>query len=343
MYVDTIFGIKWRDAISSTEVSIALIIIVLIITAYCLYKYNLRLNERILHARLLFQFKIKQFGLTGMQKRIVNHIVETRKLKDPQIIFKNPDMFEESMGDILSYFKSGTTEEGESFVNICKDIVITYEKLYHHSFAKKPIEKISDIEEGIMLYFYLNPSAVYVGKLIEKNDSKIILQLFRHTRHLQEIEIDSTYDFFLWRSGDAEYMFRAKLLSYDDSRVVIEMPAEFTRGKEVRRPYIDVFVECTLSIPEELKTGSDEATGQIPATIVKLNENEFVIRLSQKLDYRIKYAVDFKIEDFKVNAPVQLMADKTISEGDIHYYTCKIIELSDAAKRVLHKLINDNL
>jgi len=342
MYVDTIFGIKWRDAISTTEISIALIVIFLIIVAYCLYKYNLKLNERILHARLLFQFKIKQFGLSGLQIRIVNHIIETRKLKNPQIIFRNPDMFEESIGDILMYFKKGS-EDGESLVNICKDIIITYEKIYHHKVIRKPIEKILDIEHGILLYFYLNPSVVYVGKLVEKSNDRMALQLFRNIKYLPEIENDALFEFFFWRSGDAEYIFKAKMLSYDNGRVVIEIPAEFTRGKEVRRPYIDVFVECSLSLPDESKTDTEEEKEPVPATIVKLNEYEFVIRLGQKLDYLINYLVNFKIEDFKVSTPIQLISDKTISEGDTHYYTCKIIEISDVAKRILHKIINDNI
>jgi hypothetical protein len=341
MYVDTVFGIKWRDAVSSTEIYMVILVIILAIAAYSLYKYNLKLNEKILHARLLFQFKIKQYGLTGLQRRIVNHIIETRKLKNPQIIFKNPDIFEESIGDILSYFKSGS-EAGESFVNICKDIILTYEKLYHHAFARKPIEKIFDVEEGILLYFYLNPSAVYVGKLIEKNDSQMTLQLFRDIKYLPEIEIDAVYEFFLWRAGDAEYLFKAKAVSHENGRVVIEMPSEFTRGKEVRRPYIDVFIACTLSLPGELKTDVDEETESITGTVIKLNEHELVIRLEQKLDYLIKYIVNFKIDEFKVSTSVQLIADKTISEGDTHYYTCKMIEISEAAKIVLHKLINDS-
>ena len=152
MYVDTIFGIKWRDAASSIEVIVILAVIILAIAAYSLYKYNLKLEKKIQQARLLFQFKIKQYGLTGLQIRIVNHIIEKRKLKDPQIIFDNPDLFEASIGEMLDYLKS-CTEDGESLGNICKDLIITYEKLYHHKIARKPIEKISDIEEGVLLVF----------------------------------------------------------------------------------------------------------------------------------------------------------------------------------------------
>ena len=340
MYVDTIFGIKWRDAASSTEITVAILVIVLAIIAYSLYKYNLKLKDRIIHARLLFQFKIKQFGLTGLQRRIVNHIIENRKLKNPQIIFKNPDLFEESIGEILVHLKSGA-EDGESLVNICKDIIITYEKLYHHISARKPIEQISDIEGGVLLYFYLNPSVVYVGKLVEKGASKMTLRLFRNFKNLPEIEIDGIYDFFFWRSGDAEYIFKTKIISYNDDRVVIDMPSEFTRGKEVRRPYIDVLIACVFSLPEELKS-VDEHTETISGAILKLNEHELVIRLAQKLDYRIIYTLNFKIDEFKVNATIQLIADKTITEGETHYYTCKIIEISEAAKIVLHKLINDS-
>jgi hypothetical protein len=340
MYVDTIFGIRWRDAVSSTEITVGILIIVLVIIAYSLYKYNLQLQNKIIHARLLFQFKIKHLGLTGLQIRIVNHIVENQKLKNPQIIFTNPDLFEASIGEMLDFLKCGT-EDGDSLVNICKDLIITYEKIYHHIFVRKPIEKISDIEEGVLLYFYLNPSIVYVGKLIEKEASQMTLQLFRNIKDLPKIEIDGMYDFYFWRSGDAEYIFKAKVLSYENGRVVIEMPLEFTRGKEVRRPYIDVFIQCILSLPAELNK-SEEETETIPGTIVKLNEHELVMRLVQKLDYLINYNLNFKIDEFIVNTSIQLIADKTVIEGDTHFYTCKIIEISEAAKIVLHKFINDS-
>jgi hypothetical protein len=341
MYVDTVFGIKWRDAISSNEIYMIVLVFILVIIAYSLYKYNLKLNERLLHARLLFQFKIKQFGLTGLQRRIVNHIVETRKLKNPQDIFKNPVLFEECIGEILSYLKSGA-EDGESLVSIFKNLIITYEKLYHHIIIRKPVEKISDIEDGVLLYFYLDKSVVYVGKLIEKSDSQMMLQLFRNIKQLPELEMDDIYEFFLWRSGDAEYIFKAKILSYSNDRIVINMPSEFTRGKEVRRPYIDVFIVCTLSPPGDLKPDNDEQTEPVPGTVIKLNEHELVIRLGVKLDYLIQYVVNFKIDEFKVSTSVQLIADKTISEGNTHYYTCKMTEISEAAKTVLHKLINDS-
>lgn len=343
MYIDTIFGIKWRAAVSPLEVIIFFVVVFLIITAFSLYKYNLKLKNKIIQARLLFQFKIKQFGLTALQIRIVNHIIENQKLKNPQIIFRNPDLFEASIGEILVYLKSGA-EDGESLVNIFKDLIITYEKLYHYAAARKPIEKISDIEEGVLLFFYLNPSVVYVGKLVEKGASQITLQLFRNIKNLPEIKTEGIYEFFLWRSGDAEYIFKAKVLlfDFDEGRIIIEMPSEFMRGKEVRRPYIDVFIASTLSIPEELKISDDEQTEEIPCTILKLNEHELVFRLAQKLDYRINYILDFKINEFKVGISIQLIADKTITEGDIHYYTCKIMVISEAAKAVLHKFINDS-
>ena len=152
------------------------------------------------------------------------------------------------------------------------------------------------------------------AKLIEKSDSNILLQLFRNIKNLPELKFGEIYEFYLWRSGDAEYIFKAKVVSYDNGRVIIDTPSEFTRGKEVRRPYIDVSIPCELYLPEELKV-EGESYESITGIIHKLNEYEVVIRLAQKLDYRINYILNFKLDEFKVNTSIHLMSDKTITEG----------------------------
>ncbi|MFH0974529.1 MAG: hypothetical protein V1874_01960 [Spirochaetota bacterium] len=339
MYVDTIFGIKWRDAVSTNEIIMFFVVIILIITAYSLYKYDLKIKSRLEQARLLFQFKIKHYGLTGLQIRIVNYIIKKLNLKNPQIIFTNPELFEDSIGDILDYMKT-SMEDHESLINICKDLIITYEKLYHHMSVRKPVEKISDLEPGVLLFFYLDASAVYIGKLIEKTDSQMKLQLFREWKRMSRVETGKAYNFFLWRSGDAEYIFTSNVLLIEENFVSITMPSEFIRGKEVRRPYIEVFIPCTLILPDESVKAADEQK-VIEGSILKLNENELVLRCSYKLNYNYVYALDFVIDEFNMNTFVSLIADKTITEGNIHYYTCKIVDVSEAAKLMLHKFIND--
>ncbi len=339
MYVDTILGIKWRVSIAPVEVFFIILVLVLVVIIYFSYKYYLKQKDKKLQARLLFEFKIKQFGLSGLQVRILNHIIELQKLKNPRMILNSPDLFESSVGDLLMYSKDGS-EDHESLVNICKDLIITYEKLFHHSVIRKPIEKISDIEEGVLLYFFIDPSIVYIGKLIKNGDPEMEIELFRNPKELPGFEINSSYDFYLWRSGDAEYIFSSTVLSYDEGQLIIKTPAEFTRGKEVRRPYVDVIIPAAIIISDELYR-NPEAPEPIQATVLKFNEHEIVLRQQEKLDYRYKYRLDFKLDEFNVDAIVNVIADKTITEGNVHYHTCKIIEISEAAKTVLRKFIID--
>jgi len=342
MYVDTVFGIKWRDALAPLDVILILIIVVLSLTIYILYKYNLKLKEEALKANLLFQFKIKKYGLTGLQRRIINHIVELQKLKDMQQIFTRPDLFEASVGDILTYMKD-VMENGDSLVNVCKDLIITYEKLYHYTQVRKPIDSISDISPGVLLYFYLDPSVVYVGKLLHNEDTKMTLQVFRSHSVLPEIAIGAGYNFYFWRAGDAEYIFNSEVILYELGQVTIKTPSEFTRGKEVRRPYIDVLLQCSLILTDPLYRSTEvEEPKPIPSTILKINEHEVVMRQPEKLDFRYNYTLIFEIDEFKVKTLVKVIADKTIVEGNVHYYTCKIEEISEAAKEVLHKYLRES-
>lgn len=342
MYVDTVFGIKWRDALAPLDVILILIIVVLSLTIYILYKYNLKVKEEALKANLLFQFKIKKYGLTGLQRRIINHIVELQKLKDMQIIFIRPDLFEASIGDILTYMKD-VSEDKNSLVNVCKDLIITYEKLYHHTEVRKPIDRISDIGPGVLLYFYLDPSVVYVGKLLHNDDAKMNLQVFRSRSELPEIKVGETYNFYFWRAGDAEYIFNSEVILYELGQVTIKTPSEFTRGKEVRRPYVDVLLQCSLIVTDPLyHSATLEEPKSIPSTILKMNEHEVVMRQTEKLDFKYNYTINFEIDEFKVIAIVKVIADKTIVEGNVHYYTCKIEEISEAAKEILHKYLRES-
>jgi hypothetical protein len=339
MYVDTIFGIKWRGTVAPAEIFYLLLVVIFAVFFYLLYKHSLKQKEIALQAKLLFEFKIKQFGLNGLQTRILNHIIDLLKLKNPRSILNNPDLFESAIGYLLIYSKAGS-EDGSSLTDICKDLIITYEKLYHYAVIRKPIDKISDIDEGVLLYFFKDPSVVYIGKLVRNQGTEMKLKLFRNSREVPHIEINSNYNFYLWRSGDAEYIFSTIALSYDEGFFTIQTPDEFSRGKEVRRPYVDVIIPGTIVVSDELYHASEEPE-KMQITILKFNEHEIVLRMEQKLDYRYKYKLDFQMDEFKIDALVNVIADKTISEGNLHYHTCKIIEITEAAKTVMRKFMTD--
>jgi hypothetical protein len=340
LYTETIFGIKWRSAVASIEVIAIIIVLLLAAAMFFLYRYSQALKKRKIDEQLRFQVRIKQMGLTASQARIVNRVVAFRALEDPHLIFGSPEVFEQSIGELLNKLKD-EIEDGESLARACQDVVIAYERLYHPAQVRRPVEKISDIEEGVMLYFYLRPAVVYVGKLELNGEKEMTLQLFRRLEDLPKLEVDQDYNFFLWRSGDAEYVFTSKLISFAGDAVIVAMPTGFTRGKEVRRPYVDVILPCTLTVSDPSYKGANSEA--VAATVLKLNENEAVLRHSAKLDYRFAYSLAFTLEDFKVSALVRVMADKTITEGNVHYQTCKFAEVSEAARAVLYKFVVDRL
>jgi hypothetical protein len=185
----------------------------------------------------------------------------------------------------------------------------------------------------------MDPSVVYIGKLIEKMDTQMTLMLFRDPKELPQIKTNSIYNFFFWRSGDAEYIFASTVLSYNEGHIIISMPSEFTRGNEVRRPYVDVIIPCTILLTDASYHSTELEPEPISATILKLNEHEIVLRGEQKLDFRYTYRLDFEIDEFKVDRLVSIIAVKIITEGNVHYHTCKIMEFSDAARALLRKFI----
>jgi hypothetical protein len=338
MYKDTVFGIKWRDSIASDEVIGIVVVVALVIIVYFLYRYRITLKNRKREVRLQFLSKLKQRGLTGNQIRIVQLILARSRDTEYDSLFRSPALFETAIGDVLLGFHAGVTD-GESIAEPCKDLIIAYEKLYHGAQVRKPVDKISDVEDGLLLYFYLQPSAPYMGRLMAKSDAGLQLKLFRSGTDLPPLEIGSTYSFFLWRSGDAEYVFEAPVLTAENDKITVAMPDELRRGKEVRRPFVDVMLPCTLEVAEEPKEDGNGNPETIFASILKINDNEAVLRHAERLDYRRDYTLAFTLEDFKISTTVKVISDMTVKVGNAHMQTCKFIEISEAAKSVLHSYI----
>ncbi|MDY6970304.1 MAG: hypothetical protein SVR08_16850, partial [Spirochaetota bacterium] len=241
MEIPTVFGMTWKIP-SFYDISIILIITFSIILILLFLRYYIQLQEKKAHEYQLFLFKTRHMGLSGFQIKILNGIVKSLKLKDPNIILNNSTLYESALGNFLIYLKDQVLEE-ESLFSISKDVIIIYEKLYHPASFEKPLEKLPDIKLGKLVYFTFKNS-LFIGKLAEKDDSNFSIQLFRNPKELYILKKDIPVKVYFFRPGDAEYTFNTIITNIDEQIIDIAIPEDFTRGKEVRHPNIDVIIKC---------------------------------------------------------------------------------------------------
>ena len=324
------------------EIIIGSIIITLLLSILFLVRYNAILKNRQSQAHQLFLFKARQLGLSNYQFKIINGLVNNSSIRDPNTIFTNPEIFENSIGIFLDYLKK-RNEEAEALVNIGKDIIITYEKLFHHATYRKPINSIAEIDENSLICLINSNNEIIIGKTKANNDTGIFIQIFRKIAQIQHI-VNKDLKAYLWRSGDAEYTFKTRIINYDNNLFQLELPIEFERGKEVRLPYIEVMLPCTImSESGSNDTPEDSNSKTIAGNIFKINESEAVVRISQSLDYKTNYYLAFEIDSFNIKINTKLLAERTFLEQGIHYYTFKFLEISEVAENILKKYIKTHL
>jgi hypothetical protein len=339
--METVWGVKWPIP-SSFELIIILLVFLLVMLFLVLFRYNLYFKRQKMHAQQLFLFKTKQLGLTNFQIKILNGLANMLKLKDTINLLRNPELFESSLGKFLSFLREQEEEE-ESLHSISIDIIKTYEKLYHPESYKKPLDRIQDLEVDILICFFVEEGDVYIGRILEKDDKSMTLKIFGSSIALHEF-MDFPIKIYLWRKGDAEYTFNSKIINIENEMITIELPEEFIRGEEVRHPYIDTIIPCTVSdllLTEETKK-KDESE-KINGTIYKVNEFEAVLRLSSKLDYEKSYSLEFELTGFKMNITSKVISDRTITEEKISYYTFRFIDMSEPARNILLRYIKERL
>ena len=323
------------------EIIVGSIIVILLISLLVLVRYNIILKNRQSQAHQLFLFKARQLGLSNYQFKIINGLVNISSIRDPNDVLLNPSLFENSIGLFLDYLKK-TNEKADSLANIGKDLIITYEKIFHPVTYRKPITKIDEIDKNTLICLIASNDEIIIGKTLTIDDSGYYIKMFRKTSLIQNI-IDNELRAYLWRSGDAEYTFETKIINYDSNAIQLSLPIEFIRGKEVRLPYIEVMIQCTVEVVSNSFPNDVNNKEIIAGNIFKINESEAVVRLTQNIDYQIQYLLSFEVESFKIIILSKLLADRTIHEQGVHYYTFKFVEISDIAEKILKQYITKHL
>jgi len=336
--MDTVFGFKWPEA-SPTQVLFSLLAFVILLLIYLILKYMQYKKNQLVKDHSLFLFKTKRLGLSNFQIKVLTNIIDILKLPNPNTILHDPDAFERAVGKMLTFMKQRNEDE-ESFFNICKDLTITYEKLYHATRVRKPLESLKEIDINQLLYFVTEDGDIFFGKVAGVGNNVLSIKLFRGKKELQPVAGKNKIKVYIWRVGDAEYTFNTETVELSDSLLTIDLPGEFTRDQEFRHPYLDVIIPCKLIRVQD--TPLEDAI-TVQGTIYKLNDYESVIRLSEKQDYTHRYTLEFTISDFKFSVTSKIIANSAIPEDNVYYYTMKFEEISDAARNVLKNYIYEHL
>ncbi len=332
MEIKTVFGVTWRIP-TNFEILLIVLFLLLIVSFLVLLKLHLNKKEKKLNDYQLFLFKLKRSGLSNFQIRIINNMTKILKLSDPNLLLQSPGLFEKSIGTFLQFLRQ-KNENADSLTAICKDITITYDKIYKPSAFKKKLETVTDIEVGQLLYFVSPDADVFLGKLVSADEDKLVVQLFRLKKQLRHLQENQDIVLHVWRLGDAEYIFNSSILNIEEQLVQLAIPQEFERTNEFRLPFLDVVLAAVVQDLDENKT---------EATIVKINDFELVVRSRVELNYQKNYEIQFDLTGFNIVIKAQLIADSTIQENHVFYYTFKYIKMSDAAKSILKKYMYEHL
>jgi len=128
MDIETVWGVTWRSA-GKTELLIVFFLIFIVSLIVFILKYYQRSRDKQIHDKSLFLFKMKKIGFSVFQVKVINNIVDTVHLKNPNFLFTNSSFFESAAVKFFHFLKK--SQEGkESLLAIARELVIIYDKLY---------------------------------------------------------------------------------------------------------------------------------------------------------------------------------------------------------------------
>ncbi len=331
-------GATWTQP-ARLDLILSIIIVILVIFGIIIGRMIIAGNKLRSRNHQLFLYRCKLLDLTNYQFKTINGMAGILNLKDPNSILTRPALFESAIGAFLDFLKEKNLTN-EEMTDICKDMVVTYEKIYHKSKFKTPLEKIADIETNILLCFIADDQSIYIARIVDRNDSQLTLQIVRKEHDLRA-DPSSPIKVYLWRSGDAEYVFDSHITEILNNTVRISIPQEFTRGKEAVQPYVEVMVPCVIATASERDESADYR--EIQGSIIRINEHEAHLRTTEMLNYDQIFFLNFTLGEFNFQVRGKIIGDKPINETSVHYANIKFIEMSPAGHMVLKKYISERL
>ena len=344
---DIFRGVQWHHATGEQAKIIALIVMALIISFFLVKQFFNRMKMKE-NQRLATLAKMRKLGLSNNQIKILNYIMKLNKLSFEKEASIKKELFENSIGLLIKNLENKQIAFNH-ILNVCKDISLTYGKLYNT--AKSTIKLIDyrDIDLGQIIFFTSGNEAgkVFFGKIVSIEENSIMAKIFKRQHSTGFLKEDTSINVSLWRVDDAEYYFtsNAKFNSEENDSFEISIPENFTRGQELVRPYIDVIIDCELTAIEK----GEDPTEKRPLSpeimsgrIVKMNDNEAVVLIRQKLSPEEHYWFDFTINDFRFSFATKVIASSFDATIHTSQSTLEFRNMSPAALRVV-KLYLDSL
>jgi hypothetical protein len=318
------------------------IILFFAVGLYSLYrllkKYNQSAKSAVAQGQQLLLFKAKQLGLSDYQFKILKGITDTLNLARPSAIITDPRLFERSIARSIS-FAEKMGEKRESMESICLDLIITYEKLYHHADIKKPLSSFSDLELNTLSGFCTDEGIHFVVKLKGFERDKAVFFVFASREKIEKLKPGTDIKGVIWRSGDAEYDYKSVILAVEGNIVSIQLPLEVNRGIPVPHPLIDIVVPCSISV----KNQAGAVSSPVEADIFKLNESEALIRSKTRIEHSKMYQIEFTVSDFAVRSDIQILRERYIADRHVFYYNLKFTDLSEAGRTVIGNHLTKHL
>ncbi len=281
------------------------------------------------------RIKGMQRGLTKFQMQILVRIAEIRNVAESTSILTDPETYEKGVGAYLVQARQ-MEDKNIPLESVCRDIVMTHEKLYHHSDVRKPLASMAEIEVNRLAYLMTDDGYFDIGKVVDKGGRGFSIQQFGGVKASGKFLPETQVRCYMWRSGDGGYAFGAPIVKSEGAQLEIAMPEQFERVEADILPFIDVNVPCTIVPPP----GPDEDKPlQLDGLIFKLDENEAVIRTNEKLQFNIPYSLEFKMDEFRIKTASRIMRDIYFKDRTVYYYNVRFTEISNAAKTFIRNYI----
>lgn len=333
-----IFRITWPGP-GTTGIIIVLSMLFVVLVVYLLVAYlKIRERER-LHNYQLFLFQVKRKGLSSFQIKILNNMASYMKLSNPTAITVNSSLFESMLFDFVEYLQKSRENEEER-MDICRDLLVIYEKLYVRPAYREPLSSMSEVEDGQILYVTAAPGKTYIGKVSGRGKNFLALQLFTPVKNIKEFEGEQELGIFIVRVNDAEYRIKTKSAGVEGNRVLAVFSDDIVREKAYRHPYINVVVPVVIIQPWNSET---EEELEFDGTIYRLNEFECELRTEVPMSYEREYTLVFEMSDYSFRVMARVISSRTVEHEKVYYLTMKFREMSKPAIAVLSNYISDHL
>lgn len=333
-----VFGIRWPTPGAFGIVAV-LFIILLVIIIYFTYAYFERKHMDRIHAYQHFLFQAMRKGLNNFQFKILKNMSLYLKLKNPAEIISNPSLYESALADFIEYLKKGS-EGADNIIDIFRDLALIYEKLYNSELKSEHFESMSDIEAGEMIFFNTQDDKIFLGKVYGKGGDFLSVRLFTSDKNLKMFENETRITVHIFRVSDAEYIIHTATSGIEGDLLRIRITGDIVIGKEFRHPFIDT------DIPSEINTVThDESENEkiIPCSIVKINQQECVVRIPEALIYDRVYSISFEINSFRYNVISRVMSIRTVETDNIYYVTLKFTDISEPGLMILSKYMSGSI